>query len=119
MAKSLPYQDFLISHLQDPSYAAGYLESHLELEEGEEIDPRLIKLALSNVAEALSAEKMTAEQAKLHQEKLVQILSQPLDQAIYSLADWLNVLGLKLTVTVAASAENSTFDSANNLEIPV
>ena len=42
MPKSLPYHDFLIARLKDPSYAAVYLETHFELDEGEEPDEALI-----------------------------------------------------------------------------
>lgn len=84
MPNSLPYQDFLISRLKDPNYAAVYLETHMELEENEELDPRLIKLALSNVALALGEQNnMAPEQVKQHQEKLDALLAQRADQAIY------------------------------------
>ncbi|HAG82036.1 MAG TPA: hypothetical protein DCL61_12925 [Cyanobacteria bacterium UBA12227] len=43
MPKSLPYHDFLISHLKDPNYAAVYLETHFELDEGEEPEPELLR----------------------------------------------------------------------------
>jgi DNA-binding phage protein len=119
MPTSDSYYDDLILRLKDKSYAALYLETHLELEEGEKADSELLKLALSHVSQALANETMTPEQANLHQKKLDEIFSQPLEQAIYSLAGWLNVLGLKLTVTVAVSAESSSFDSVNNLEVPV
>jgi DNA-binding phage protein len=118
MVKSLPYHDFLISHLKDPAYAAGYLETHLE-EDGEEPDPRLIRLALSHVAEALSEQHMTPEEAKLHREKLDELLSQQGSEAIYNLGTWLNALGLKLTVTVAEQPDNNITNTVNSSEIPV
>ena len=46
------YQDYLISRLQDPHYAAIYLETHLE---EEILEPELLKLALQNVLQALGA----------------------------------------------------------------
>jgi DNA-binding phage protein len=119
MPKSLPYHEFLISHLKDPSYAAVYLETHFELEEGEEPDPKLLKLALSHVAEALGEQNMTPEQAKLHLEKLDELLSKTGSEAIYNLGAWLNAFGLKLTVTVAQKVEYSNTDSVNNSEITV
>ncbi|MGI2902505.1 DNA-binding protein [Tolypothrix sp. VBCCA 56010] len=116
MPKSLPYHDFLISHLKDPSYAAGYIEAILEEEDPE---PELLKMALSNVAEALGEQNMTPEQAKVHREKLDELLSQSNSEAIYNLGTWLNALGLKLTVTVVEKADDSNTDSVNNSEITV
>ncbi|MBW4470951.1 MAG: hypothetical protein KME45_11195 [Stenomitos rutilans HA7619-LM2] len=46
------YHDYLVSRLKAQSYAALYLETHFEEEETP--DPGLLKLALSNVSEALS-----------------------------------------------------------------
>ncbi len=92
------YQDYLISRLKDPAYAALYLETHMEEEEDNE--PELLRLALDNVFQALSSSKMTFDQVELHRQKLDEILSQPGSSAIYGLASWLNELGLKLTVNV-------------------
>jgi DNA-binding phage protein len=111
MPKSLPYHDFLISNLKDPNYAAVYLETHMEMEEDEAIDPKLIQLALSNVAEALGENNMTPDQVKHHQGKLNVILSQPANIAIYNLASWLNDLGLKLTVKLTENSEGSIQNS--------
>ncbi|GAA6618808.1 DNA-binding protein [Scytonema sp. NUACC26] len=119
MSKSLPYHDFLISNLKDPNYAALYLETHMELEEEEELDPRLLRLALSHVAEALGEQHMTPEQAKLHLEKLDELLSQTGSEAIYNLGNWLNALGLKLTVSVAPKVDNSLKNITSSSEISV
>ncbi len=113
MPKSLPYHDFLISHLKDPSYAAVYIESILEEDQPE---PELLKLALSHVAEALGEQNMTPKQAKQHQEKLDELLSQPGSEAIYNLGSWLNALGLKLTVAVVENADNNVSDTADKSE---
>lgn len=119
MPKSIPYHDFLISNLKDPSYAAIYLETHLELEAGEEPDYRLFKLALSHVAEALGEQNMTSEQAKQHREKLDKLLSQEGSEVIYNLVNWLNTLGLKLTVTVADKGNSQVSNTASNSELTV
>ena len=116
MPKSLPYHDFLISHLKDPSHAGGYIEAILEEEDPE---PELLKMALSNVAEALGEQNMTPEQAKVHLEKLDELLSQTGSEAIYSLGTWLNAFGLKLTVAVVEKVEDSNTDSLNNSQITV
>lgn len=123
-AKKMPtsdsYFDDLISRLKDPSYAALYLETHLELEEDEELEPKLIKLALSNVAEALGEQNgMIPEQVKQHQEKLDKLLSQPGSEAIYHLGEWLNNLGLKLTVSVAKNADDYVTNNANESKLTV
>ncbi|WP_407888161.1 DNA-binding protein, partial [Scytonema sp. NUACC26] len=101
MPTSDSYFADLILRLKDPNYAALYLDTHFESEEGEAFEPRLIQLALTHVAKALGEEHMTPEQAKLHLEKLDELLSQPGAEAIYNLGNWLNALGLKLTVSVA------------------
>ncbi len=116
MPTSDNYHPYLISHLKDPSHAAGYIEAILEEEDPE---PELLKMALSNVAEALGEQNMTPEQAKVHLEKLDELLSKTGSEAIYNLGTWLNALGLKLTVTVVQKVEDSNTDSVNNLEITV
>lgn len=91
------YQDYLISHLKDPAYAGIYLETHFE-EDGDSVEPELLKLALSQVLEALSRSRMTDEQVESHLQAIDEILSKPGNQAILALASWLDALGLKLTV---------------------
>ncbi|MFB8792337.1 MAG: transcriptional regulator [Potamolinea sp.] len=119
MPKSLPYHEFLIARLKDPSFAAVYLETHFELEENEKPEPELIRLALRNVAEAQGEGKMTPEQIKQHYEKLDELLSQPGNEAIFRLEHWLNALGLKLTVTVIENNNNQTINSASSSELTV
>ncbi|MFM9266901.1 DNA-binding protein [Tychonema sp. BBK16] len=114
MPKSLPYHDFLIARLKSPSYAAVYLETHFELDEGEEPDEALLRLALSDVAESLGLPKMSPEQYELHLQILDELLSQQGSDAIYSLGIWLKTLGLKLTVAVCTDTE----DNHVNAEIP-
>lgn len=58
------YSDYLVSRLKDPSYAALYLETHFE--EEEDPDPKLLKLALTDVLEALSRSKLSPEQTEFH-----------------------------------------------------
>ena len=114
MPKSLPYHDFLIARLKEPSYAAVYLETHFELDEGEEPDEALLRLALGDVAEALGQPKMTTEQYELHLKTLDELLLQKGSDTIYNLGTWLNALGLKLTVAVCTDTEDNTEDA----EIP-
>jgi DNA-binding phage protein len=118
MPKSLPYHDFLMAQLKDPSYAAVYLETHFELDEDEEPDEALIRLALSHVAEALGQTKMTPEEYELHLKKLDELLSLQGSDTIYNLGTWLNALGLKLTVAVCTDAVcTDTEDNTVNAEV--
>jgi DNA-binding phage protein len=115
MPKSLPYHPFLIESLKKkPELAAAYIETHFELEEGEEPDEALLKLALGDVAEALGQPKMTSEQYELHLKKLDELLSKQGSDEIYHLGSWLKALGLKLTVAVCTDTEDNT----ENAEIP-
>ncbi|MEG4215545.1 transcriptional regulator [Microcoleus sp. Pol14C6] len=97
MPTSDSYQGYLIEALKDKIHAAAYLTAHLE---DEELEPGLLELALSNVFEALGEPNMSAEDAKVHLEKLDVLLSGEGSATIYALAHWLNALGLKLTVAV-------------------
>ncbi len=118
MPKSLPYHDFLMAQLKDPSYAAVYLETHFELDEDEEPDEALIRLALSHVAEALGQPKMPPQQYELHLKKLDELLSLQGSDTIYNLGTWLNALGLKLTVAVCTDAVcTDTEDNTLNAEV--
>jgi DNA-binding phage protein len=103
MLTSLPYHAFLIQSLKNPTDSAMYLEAFFEEEnpEGE-----LLKMVLSNISEALGKQQIAPELAKIYNEKLDELLSQRGSEAIYNLAQWLQTLGLKLTVTVGES-ENS------------
>jgi DNA-binding phage protein len=117
MPTSDSYHNYLIESLRkEPELAAAYITATLEEEDPE---PELLKMALSNVAEALCEKKMTPEQAKVHLEKLDELLSKTGSEAIYNLGTWLNAFGLKLTVTVAQKVKDSNTDSVNNLEITV
>jgi DNA-binding phage protein len=100
MNKSVSYDDFLMAKLKDRNYAAGYVETHLELEKDEAPDPALLALALKDVAQALAGDRLTPEEVKIHLEKLDLLLSNGGSEVIYDLAAWLQCLGLKLTVKV-------------------
>ena len=96
---SVSYHPYKISTLKDPKYAAVYLTTILEAEEGD-LELGLLKLALRDVFEALGEPNMSPTSAKRHLEKLEDLLSKPGSSAIFSLADWLAAMGLKLNVTV-------------------
>ncbi|MEK0180719.1 MAG: transcriptional regulator [Oscillatoriales cyanobacterium] len=111
MPKSLPYHPLLIESLKNPIDSAMYLEALFEEENPE---AELLKMVLSNVAEALGQSKMTPEQYELHLKKLDELLSEQGSDAIYSLGIWLKTLGLKLTVAVCTDTE----DNDVNAEMP-
>lgn len=105
MSKSISYQPFLLDNLKDLNYAALYLETHLEEDEFE-FDPKLLKMALRNVLEALGDSHLPAEQIGIHEQFLDKLLTMPAEIAIYNLGIWLKALGLKLTVTVDKEEKN-------------
>ncbi|MGL5063193.1 MAG: DNA-binding protein [Microcoleus sp.] len=115
MTKSLPYHPYKISNLKDPNYSAGYLTEIFEEESGD-LELGIMRKALRDVFEALGEPNMSAEDAKLHLEKLDALLPQEGIATIYALANWLKVLGLKLTVTVAAENEEPESDSVSDVE---
>lgn len=114
MPTSDSYQDYLIEALKDKRHAAAYLTVHLEDDEAE---AGLLELGLSNVFEALGEPNMSADDAKLHLEKLDGLLSQNGMATIYALANWLNSLGLKLTVAVAQEDEGEESGSVAGVEL--
>jgi DNA-binding phage protein len=99
---SVDYHSSHIARLQDPEYAAVYLDVHLEDHESSDIEASLLKLALGNVAEALAPEQLAA-----HNTTLETIMQKQGVEAIYGLANWLKGLGLRLTVTVDAAEAQS------------
>lgn len=113
MPKSLPYHPYKISKLKDPAYSAGYLTEIFEEESGD-LELGIMRKAFRDVFEALGEPNMSDEEAKLHLEKLDVLLPQEGIATIYALANWLNVLGLKLTVAVDAGDEEI---SANIVEL--
>lgn len=94
------YHSFKISNFKDPNYAAAYLSLIFEEEEEGDLEMGIMRTSLRDIFEALGELNMSAEDAKLHLEKLDFLWSQNGIATIYALANWLNVLGLKLTVAV-------------------
>ena len=103
------YDEYHIKELQDINYAAVYLEAVIEDHDPEDIQTNFLKLALSEVAEALASEQLAT-----HTETLETILQKQGVEAIYGLADWLKELGLKLTVTVDKEAEIQNLDQEDS-----
>ncbi len=101
MPKSLPYHPFKISNLKDPNYSAAYLSLIFDEEEEGDLETGIMRKVLRDVFEALGEPNMSEDEAKLHLEKLDILLPKEGIATIYALANWLNVLGLKLSVAVA------------------
>ncbi|MEZ2250437.1 DNA-binding protein [Microcoleus sp.] len=119
MVKSVPYHPFLIEQLKDPAYAAGYLTLFLNEQEEGDLDIGIFPSALKEVFEALGEPNMSDEEAKLHLDKLDVLMSQSGIATIYALANWLKVLGLKLTVAVAEEegGEESSVSAVELVEV--
>ena len=119
MVKSVPYHPFLIEQLKDPAYSAGYLTLFLNEQEEGDLDIGIFPSALKEVFEALGEPNMSADEAKLHLEKLDGLLSQSGIATIYALANWLKVLGLKLSVAVAEDEgeEESSVSAVELVEV--
>lgn len=115
MVKSVPYHPFLIEQLKDPVYAAGYLTLFLNEQEEGDLDLGIFQSALKEVFEALGEPNMSAEDASSHLERLDPLLPPEGIATIYALANWLKVLGLKLTVAVATENEESESDSVSDV----
>ena len=91
---SRDYQVSLIKSFQDPEDAASYLTAILEEPDPE---PELLALGLDNVAIALGGES--------DRQWVKDFGASDKSQAVYELAEWLNSLGLRLTVEERYSEE--------------
>lgn len=118
MPTSDSYNEYLIKSLKkEPDLAAAYITATLEEQDPE---PSLLKSALTDIAEALGEQNnMVPEQVKQHQEKLDVLLAQRADEALYHLAEWLEALGLKLTVKVAHKQQDIEANIHTSLELTV
>ena len=120
MPKSLPYHPFKISNLKDPNYSAAYLSLIFDEEEEGDLETGIMRKALRDVFEALGEPNMSADDAKLHLEKLDVLLPQSGIATIYALANWLKVLGLKRTVAVdqeVVGEETGSFADVELVEV--
>ncbi|MFM9264635.1 transcriptional regulator [Tychonema sp. BBK16] len=111
--ESVPYHPLKIKSLKDPLFAVAYLTEIFEEEEGD-LELGIMRKALRDVFEALGEPNMSADDAKLLLDKLDVLMSHNGMATIYALANWLKVLGLKLTVAVDAGDEEI---SANIVEL--
>ncbi|MBL1210646.1 hypothetical protein [Geminocystis sp. GBBB08] len=97
MATSNNYHQYLIESLKDKTEAANYLWAILQEEQTE---PQLLEIALNNILEALGTTCLSTEEIKQQKAKINQLLNQSGSAVIYSLAEWLQKLGLELSVNI-------------------
>ena len=89
------YHSYLIQSLQNPVEAAAYLDSALE-----DGDLDYLLLALKNVAEARRTAANIANESDVEWERCYQSLAQGETPTLQAIAQLLNKLGLKLSVTI-------------------
>lgn len=93
MAASLPYEDWLLERLKDPSEAAAYLEAVIE-----EGNQDALMLALRQVAMAQGGVASLARRAKVTREAAYRMLSATGNPELRSLNAILGAAGLRLSV---------------------
>jgi DNA-binding phage protein len=91
------YHDYLISSLQDEEHATAYLAAFLELDE-EGREPEVLRSALKDIIEARILGNNLSETAKERYEKLDQLLSENAGNEIYTLIEFLDVLGYRIAL---------------------
>ena len=110
MATTKSYHQYLIESLKQPAEAAAYLWAILQEENPE---PQLLQSALEDILEALGDTRLSSEDIKQQKDKLNILLEQQGKVAIHSLGEWLQKLGLELTV----KATDETLLERNNADI--
>jgi hypothetical protein len=110
MTTTKSYHQYLIESLKQPTEAAAYLWAILQEENPE---PQLLKSALEDILEALGSTQLSPEEIEQQKDKLNILLEQQGKVAIYSLGEWLQKLGLELTV----KAKDEIFVEQNNSDI--
>jgi DNA-binding phage protein len=117
MPASDSYHPFKISNLKDPNYSAAYLSLIFGEEEEGDLELEIMRKALRDVFEALGEPNMSADDAKLHLEKLDTLLSSEGSATIYAFASLLKALGLKLKVVVDEGDEEISANVAELAEV--
>jgi DNA-binding phage protein len=116
MATTKSYHQYLIESLKQPTEAAAYLWAILQEENPE---PQLLKSALEDILEALGSTKLSSEEIERQKDQLKILLDQKGKIAIYSLREWLQKLGLELTVKVTEETLIEQNNSGLNSKIMV
>lgn len=95
--RSRSYREYLISSLKDTEHAAAYIGVMLELDE-EDFEPELLRSALKEVMEAREQINNLSEEAKQRYEKFDNMLLETKGAEIYSLIEFLDALGFRITI---------------------
>lgn len=98
MATCNNYHQYLIESLKDKTEAATYLWAILQEKQPES---QLLEIALNNILEALGNTHLSIEEMKLHKAEINRFSNKSGSAVIYGLAEWLQKLGLELTVNVS------------------
>lgn len=92
-SRNIPWEPYLINSLKNSKEAEGYLNAALE-----DDDPRILLLALRDVAEAHGGMSKIARTCKLNRESLYRMLSKKGNPSLESLAKLLSSMGFRLAV---------------------
>ena len=103
--KTISYEEGLQERLRDPSYAAEYLNAHLEDYDGHKVEVFL--LALRHVAAAHGFATIS-KKSDLGRESLYKTLSKSGNPKIETLSKLLNTMGLKLSVEAKPAKRKRT-----------
>ncbi|MBO1347647.1 MAG: transcriptional regulator [Hormoscilla sp. GUM202] len=95
--RSDSYQDYLIESLKDPEDAAAYIEAILEAEDPE---LQLLSSALQDAVDARVKMNQMSSSVKHYHNRLNKLLTESGGAEIYSLVEFLDLLGFRVAVTV-------------------
>jgi probable addiction module antidote protein len=96
MKASKDYHGDLLKRLEDPAYAAAYLNACLN-----DGDDGVFLLALRDVAQAHGGVAQLAKKTRLNREHLFRLLSKTGNPQLHSLQQIVGALGLKFTLRPA------------------
>ncbi len=91
------YKDFLYKQLQDPEYAAEYLNACLEE------SPDVFLLGLKDVVESCGGISVISERSQINYETLCKLLSKNGNPKMSNLQSILDAVGFRLRVGVKSS----------------
>ncbi|MBI2193891.1 MAG: putative addiction module antidote protein [Planctomycetes bacterium] len=96
MKAAVSYHDDLLRRLEDPNYAAGYLNACLE-----DQDEGAFLLAIRDVAQVHGGLRQLAKKTGLNREHLFRMLSKSGNPRLHNLRQLMEALGFKLALRPA------------------